>query len=213
MDSSRVAMVEIFLPNSAFEKYECDKEFKFTVRVPDFTRIFDRADEKDRVEISPDEKGAAMQIKFINYREAYTKQFTLNLLETPDENLPPIKLNLNAKIKLNGETLRQILSDIKTISEAITIEAKQDQITFAGKSELGTGVVTLNRGSLHILQLDVGGEAKSRYRIDYIHNTLKATTPKEVTLEYSTKMPIKLEAKLGEQGKITFYLAPIVEEM
>ena len=219
IDPAKVAMVEIFLPNSAFEKYECDKERRFTVRIPDFAKILDRADEKDRVEISTDDQKETLHIKFVGYRqgnrEAYIKQFTLTLLETPKEQPPPIKLNLTTKIKLDGETLRQILSDIKTISETVTIEAKQDQITFTGKGDIGTALVTLDRENPHLFELTIEGEAKaeSKYRIDYLHNTLKAIAPKDtVTLEYSTKKPLKLQAKLGEQGKITFYLAPVAEE-
>jgi proliferating cell nuclear antigen len=218
IDPAKVAMVEIFLPNSAFEKYECDKERRFTVRVPDFTKIFERADEKDRVEISTDEKEGTLHIKFVGYKqgyaEAYIKQFTLHLLETPEQQPPPIKLNLNAKIKLDGEIFRQILSDIKTISETVTIEAKQNQITFTGKGDIGTALATLERESPHLFELTIEGDkATSTYRIDYLHNTLKALAPKDaLTLEYSTKMPLKLQAKLGEQGKITFYLAPVAED-
>ena len=39
MDPSHVALIDIFWPNSAFEKYECDSLIKFGVRVDEFSKL------------------------------------------------------------------------------------------------------------------------------------------------------------------------------
>src|SRR5579872_5780468 len=52
MDPSHVALVDLFWPAASFEKFECTKADKFTVRVEDFSKLIRRADPRDGIEIS-----------------------------------------------------------------------------------------------------------------------------------------------------------------
>ena len=56
MDPSHVALIDILWPNSAFERYECDSDIKFGVRVDEFSKLIKRASKKDDIEISISEK-------------------------------------------------------------------------------------------------------------------------------------------------------------
>ncbi len=50
MDPSHIALVDLMWPAVAFEKYECDKPFKFSIRVEDFVKLIGRTDSKDSIE-------------------------------------------------------------------------------------------------------------------------------------------------------------------
>ena len=52
MDPSHVALIDISWPNSAFEKYECDSDLKFGVRIDEISKLIKRADKKDTIQIS-----------------------------------------------------------------------------------------------------------------------------------------------------------------
>ncbi|MEM1995238.1 MAG: proliferating cell nuclear antigen (pcna) [Nitrososphaerales archaeon] len=210
MDPSHVALIDLFWPNSAFERYECDKQFRFTVRVAEFSKLLGRADAKDSVEVSSSDEGR-LTIKFSN---SYTREFTVNLVESTSQPTPLPKITFNAKLLMTSSTFQQILSDISVVSDHITIEASKDKVSFAGRSEQGSASATLDRRSPEVLELTLNEPSKATYSIDYLLNITKAAASNQpMTLEYSTKMPLKLEFKLGEQGgKIAFYLAPRVEE-
>ncbi len=211
MDPSHVALIDLFWPNSAFEKYECDKQFRFTVRVADFSKLLGRAEAKDSVEISSSEEGK-LTVKFSN---SYTREFSVNLIESPSQSTPLPKIPFNAKILMTASTFQQILSDIAVVSDHITIDASRDKVSFAGRSEQGSASASLDRRSPEVLELTLNEPSKATYSIDYLLNITKAagSSNQPITLEYSTKMPLRLEFKLGEQGgKIGFYLAPRVEE-
>ena len=49
MDPSHVALIDIAWPNSAFEKYVCDQDVKFGVRIDEFSKLIKRADKKDNI--------------------------------------------------------------------------------------------------------------------------------------------------------------------
>jgi proliferating cell nuclear antigen len=192
MDPSHVALIDLFWPNSAFEKYECDKQFRFTVRVADFAKLLSRADPKDSVEVSSKDEGK-LTIRFSN---SYTREFSINLLESPAQPTPLPKITFNAKLMLTGATLQQILSDISAISDHITIEVSKERVTFAGRSEQGTASATLDRRSPEILELTLNQSepAKATYSIEYLLNITKAAGSQQqpVILEYSTKMPLSV---------------------
>ena len=44
MDPSHVALVDLAMPNSSFASFECDKPFKFSVRVEDLVKLIGRSD-------------------------------------------------------------------------------------------------------------------------------------------------------------------------
>ena len=52
MDPSHVALIDISWPNSAFEKYECDSDIKFGVRIDEFSKLIKRADKSSTIEIN-----------------------------------------------------------------------------------------------------------------------------------------------------------------
>lgn len=211
MDPSHVALIDLFWPNSAFEKYECDKQFRFTVRVADFSKLLGRAEAKDSVEVSSSDEGR-LTVKFSN---SYTREFSINLLESSTQPTPLPKITFNAKILMTAATFQQILSDISVVSDHITIEASKDRVAFTGRSEQGTASATLDRRSPEVLELTLNEPCRATYSIDYLISITKAAggSQQPMILEYSTKMPLRLEFKLGDQGgKIGFYLAPRVEE-
>jgi len=214
MDPSHVALIDLFWPNSAFEKYECDKQFRFTVRVADFAKLLSRADPKDSVEVSSKDEGK-LTLKFSN---SYTREFSINLLETPETPTPLPKLGFKAKLTLSGSALESVLADVTAVdSNHIRIEASRERVVFRGSSPLGSAEAALDRGHPDLIDLSVeqSEPAKAAYSTEYLIDVVKAANRSDqpATLEYSPKAPLKLEFKLGEQGRITFYLAPrIIEE-
>jgi proliferating cell nuclear antigen len=211
MDPSHVALVDLVWPNSAFEKYQCDKQFKFTVRMEDFVKLVGRADAKDSVEVSASSEDT-LTLKFSN---SYVREFNLHLIESTGGPTPLPKLQFNTKLLLTGATFQQILSDISAVSDHITIEATKDNVTFFGKSDSGSASATLDKKSPELLEHELKEICKATYSINYLLNITKAASSASQSLifEYSSKMPLKLEFKLGDQGgKIHFFLAPRIEE-
>lgn len=211
MDPSHVALVDLSWPSSAFEKYECGKTIKFSVRMEDLVKLIKRADARDSVEIAmADEETLTLRIF-----DGYRREFTLHLIESTYAPTPLPKLTLNVKAMMVARAFERALSDIAVISDHVTIDASRDGLTFTGKGDTGSGSARLDKASEDILELDVKEESKATYSIEYLSNIAKATgsASNTITMEYSTKMPIRLEFKLGEQGgRIYFYLAPRVEE-
>jgi proliferating cell nuclear antigen len=211
MDPSHVALVDLDWPNSAFDKYDSDKQFKFTVRVEDLVKLIRRADTQDSIEISSAEDETLL-VKIAN---GYERKFQIHLIESTYGATPLPKISFNSKIIMTEQTFEKMLSDISVVSDHIMIETSGEELVFSGKSDSGSGSATLTRGNQDLLELKVKEESKAIYSIDYLLNITRAAGKSSdvLTFEYSSKMPLRLTFNLGEKGgKIQFYLAPRIEE-
>ena len=132
----------------------------------------------------------------------------------------------------------QALNDISTMSNHITIRASKDSVSFSGKGDVGKALAIFQdnktkkpessendvrnvRDGVYEIQTNLSesasGESTSTYNAEYLLKTMKsigASYSDTVKLEYSTKMPLRLEFGLAESaskgGRIHFYLAPRV---
>lgn len=211
MDPSHVALVDLMMPNSSFEKYEVDKPFKFSVRVEDFVKLISRSDAKDSVEISSTEEDA-ISVKFAN---GYKREFTIHLIESSSGAAPLPKLEFDTKVTFTKSILEKILGDISAVSDQVAIQATKDKLTFSGKSDIGAASIGLEKNDADVLDMQVKMDSKATYSIDYLANIIRTAGSASDTLvcNFSTKKPILLEFKLNDQGaRIHFFLAPRVAD-
>src|SRR5216683_37091 len=105
MDPSHIALVDLLWPNSAFEKFECDKPFKFSVRVEDFVKLIGRSDTKDSVEISSTEEDALI----FRLKNGYKREFKVHLIESTTGTAPLPKLEFDAKVQMAKNVFEKVL--------------------------------------------------------------------------------------------------------
>jgi proliferating cell nuclear antigen len=210
MDPSHVALIDIHWPNSAFEAYECDTAVKFGVRVDEFSKLIRRADKKDAIEVAVGDD-SMLHIKISNN---YSREYKMRLIESSASSTPLPKLNFNCKVVLTAGALDKILSDIQVISEYISIESNLKRVEFSGKGDSGEANILIESGSEGLEELNIQEDSKATYSLDYLSKITKAvsTAGGSVAAEYSSKMPLRLEFRVANVGRIHFYLAPRVQD-
>ena len=215
MDPSHVALIDLFWPSADFQKFTCEKPDKFTVRMEDFSKLIRRAESKDSVEISRS-GSESLSLKLSN---GYKREFELHLIESSQSNTPLPKLTYESKFSTTEPAFDRVLNDVSAISSHISIETGKDRVLFAGKGDTGKASVVLEKvegGKGDLINLTAEKESKSTYSIEYLLKITKAAgaASQTINFEYSSKMPLRMEFKLGENsnGYIRFYLAPRVQE-
>jgi proliferating cell nuclear antigen len=210
MDPSHVALIDIFWPNTAFDSYKCDSELKFGVRISEFSKLIKRTDKKDELEVSISDQDV-LRIKTIG---SYKREYKMRLIESSSGSTPLPKLSFNSKLVLSLPSFDKILSDIEVVSEYVEIESYPEKIEFIGKSDTGEAIVIMEPNSEGLEEIDVKEESKATYSLDYLLKIVKSISSVGVAaaIEYSTKMPIRLEFRISNIGRIHFYLAPRVQD-
>jgi proliferating cell nuclear antigen len=207
MDPSHVALIDISWPNSAFEKYECDSDIKFGVRVDEFSKLIKRAEKKDSIELSISEDNLLLVTIGKN------KKYKMRLIESSASDTPLPKIPYDAKIGLTSNAFDKILGDVQVVSDYLTINASTSKAEFSGKGDSGEVIIDLEKGMEQLTELSVKQDSIGTYSLEYLNPIVKAvgTTAGSVTCEYSSAKPLRIEFKVANIGRIHFYLAPRVE--
>jgi proliferating cell nuclear antigen len=210
MDPSHVALIDIFWPNTAFDSYKCDSELKFGVRISEFSKLIKRTDKKDELEVSISDQ----DVLRIKTSGSYKREYKMRLIESSSGSTPLPKLSFNSKLVLSLPSFDKILSDIEVVSEYVEIESYPEKVEFIGKSDTGEAIVIMEPNSEGLEEIDVKEESKATYSLDYLLKIVKSISSVGVAaaIEYSTKMPIRLEFRIANIGRIHFYLAPRVQD-
>ena len=106
---------------------------------------------------------------------------------------------------------KKALKQIEVVSEYVTFESMPYGFKISGKGDSGSNEITFEKGMQEIPEIEVRENSKSTYSLEYLLAFLKHLKAGTILLEYSEKMPIRLEVKLTNVGRIHFYLAPRVE--
>ena len=139
MDPSHVALIDISWPNSAFEKYECDSDIKFGVRIDEFSKLIKRADKKDSIEISISEENMLLVTVGKN------KKYKIRLIESSATDTPLPKIPYDSKIILTSSKFDKILGDVQVVSDYLTINTSDSKGNFSGKGDSGEVIIDLDK--------------------------------------------------------------------
>lgn len=212
MDPSHVAMIEVYLPDHAFDMYHVEEPRRITFNVAEVLKLVFKKSVKDAsLRISLEERRILFELKDTIRRKKY-----VGLLEPLEEEIPTPKINFKASARILSETLKRIVEDF-TVSEHVTIKASADQVRFYANGDLGSEDITLDRLDDPILDLKSYEEPQKAtftlsYMLDFIKK-VKAIT-EVVNLELSTDMPIRITAELPiPDARLIFYMAPCVGEV
>ena len=110
MDPSHVALIDISWPNSAFEKYSCDGDIKFGVRIDEFSKIIKRAEKSESIEIKISEDS------MLHVSIGKNKKYKMRLIESSASDTPLPKITYDSKISLPSARFDKILGDIEVVS-------------------------------------------------------------------------------------------------
>ena len=207
MDPSHVALIDIKWPNTAFEKYECDGDIKFGVRIDEFSKLIKRADKSNPIEINISDDNMLLVTVGKN------KKYKMRLIESSASDTPLPKIPYDSKISLTSSTFDKILGDVQVVSDYLIVSTAEIQAEFSGKGDSGEVNIILEKNKDELTELDVQADSSGTYSLEYIIPLVKAvgTTVETITCEFSSAKPLRIEFKVANLGRIHFYLAPRVE--
>jgi len=211
MDPSHVAMVDFEWQRSAFEEYTCEQPTKIRVSIASMLRLLKRVGSDEVLEMLYDDK---MRKLNLTLKGKMMRKFTMPTLEPAQEEVPTPRITFNSKVKLTTSILRDIIDDVRAVSDNVRLEATTERLTALAATELSSAVIELDKGSEMLLELDVKEPSKATFNLNYLSEITKAgaSTSEIVTVEFSSNMPIRLQFEIPQQGRLQYYMAPRLEE-
>ena len=210
MDPSRVAMVDFEWPKTVFDEYACSGPMKMCINISELLKLLRRSGKDESVELALDEKTGRLKITI---KGNYTRTFNMPTLEAMEEEVPTPKVTFNVKAEVTTEGLRQALEDAALVSDHVRIEADNEKLMMNASGDLMGANIELKKGGAALLNLETKEPSKATFSLSYLSEIVKAAaaTSEIATVEFSTDMPVRLDFKQPQEGKLSYFLAPRIE--
>ncbi|MEZ0249119.1 MAG: proliferating cell nuclear antigen (pcna) [Thermoproteus sp.] len=210
LDPSRTAMVDLFVPKEAFEEYpELQSDLRVGINFKDFKKLLRRLKKGDKISLEVEE--SKLRVKLIGKS---TRSITLPLLETAVEELPTPKVVYTAMVKTASDVLSQAIKDADAVADSVKFDVDEEALYIRASSDRGEVEVKLDKGGELVYEFDVKEPASATFSLEYLVDiTGRASRVSDiVTIELATAKPISLTFDIPAGGKLTYFVAPHVEQ-
>ncbi|WP_456367865.1 DNA polymerase sliding clamp [Thermococcus sp.] len=209
MDPSRVVLIDLNLPESIFSKYEVEEPETIGINMDQFKKVLKRGKAKDTLILRKGEENFLE----VTFEGTAKRTFRLPLIDVEELELDLPELPFTARVVLLGEVLKEGIKDASLVSDAIKFIARENEFIMKAEGETNEVEIRLTLEDEGLLDLEVQEETKSAYGISYLSDMVKGIgKADEVILNFGNEMPLQMEYMIRDEGRLTFLLAPRVEE-
>ncbi|RLI91313.1 MAG: proliferating cell nuclear antigen (pcna) [Candidatus Altiarchaeales archaeon] len=203
MDPSQIALVDLELPASAFDKYEVEEPTSIGIDFSELSKITKRSRAEDKIELSLEEN----RLKMVFMGET-NRRFNLGIIESTSSPPREPSVDFTSEIKIGANILKEALKDAELISNHVAILANDG---FSITAQGDTGSAEIKFPAENIMGLSVKEKSRSVFALDQLNNLLKASDQTSIIiLKLKTDAPLRLEYAIGD-GRVVYYLAPRIE--
>ncbi len=210
MDVSHVALLDMILPNTIFEKYcimagqkETNADLKFAFRTDEFLRIVKSLDTKGSISVNIKPYKQIIELNQNGFSS------TLKTTEPTEQDTPLPKIDYNTIVCFDKDETKQfvkILKKIETQSDYINLISNGRKLEIKGTGDNGFNSAILEPC------FDRMSDSNSVYSLEYLKPFLQSLSKdSEIDLSFSSTKPIKITARINNTRCLWFYLAPRIE--
>jgi proliferating cell nuclear antigen len=203
IDPANVAMIYFKIPASLFTEFEIEKEEdELGLNLNNLKAVLRRC-----------KPGAALTLEKadnilkLGIQDRVKRDFSLALIEIDAEEKPLPEWEFNSVVKINSDTLTEVIEDCAIVSDACTFIAEPDKfIVEAHGLNSARAEFSNDEAEIH------SGNSTARFSLEYLSKFIKgAKISMNSTLSFSDNHPMRLDFHTGDVV-LSFVLAPRVEQ-
>jgi proliferating cell nuclear antigen PCNA len=207
-DSTRAAMIDLSLPASVFQSYDCDRTHQICIGVDELVRVTKRIAGDDRIELRLDEALMRLQMRMVGET---TRTFKLRLLTPSGDREEPITDSFDVKAEMSADVFKRAVRDIGVVSDHVVISVTGSSLSFSGSGDIGEAEVELSPSDDSLLYSLYGDAATSMYALSYLSEIAKSIGSDDLVIHMTGNRPAMFEFSIAEGGRIKFVVAPRIQ--
>lgn len=214
LDPSHILMIDFHLGKLTFENHSVETPpVNITLNSDDFLTVLSRGSRTaKKVELYMEDIGS--EIIHIIFEGNKESEYLLDCNEFTSPFPPVPRVDFKASIRLSTSLLKEVLEDVKIISDKVEIRANQNMISFLAKSDKRQVSCSLGTSMSQVYNVSCPQNCVSRFDLIYLLNFLESLKPSIVDLELADNAPLRITEYLVsgnyDLGYISMYLAPYV---
>jgi proliferating cell nuclear antigen PCNA len=202
IDPANVAMVHFRMPQDLFSQFDLEHEVVLGVNLENLKSILRRCKLGSSLTLGKEDNLLKLSI-----HDKIKRDFTLALIdiEAEDKELP--QWEFRSVIKLDAESLVEVVEDCSVVSDACTLIAEPSKFIVEAQG-LNSARAEFTSDEIEIYS----DYSTSRYSLEYLMKFIKgAKISSKASLNFSDNHPIRIDFPTGNI-MLSFVLAPRIEQ-
>lgn len=219
MDSSRVSIFEIILPNIWFDTYEINSDNDITIGIHSnlLFKVLHTRDKNQTVQFKFNEdESDKLEIHFVNdNKNIFDKHFELPLIDIETDMMSIPEYDTNVDITLLSQNFASIITQLQLFGDTIHFKCNEEKIELLSISqESGKMTADINIDDLTSYSITENETINNSFSLGKLHNIcLYNKMAQELEISITDNFPMRITYDLGiENAKMLFYLAPKIDE-
>jgi len=211
-DTTKVVMIDIFLNQEAFVKYELDPGTE-EIKLPlNFVNLHDILKLSKSSQIGIVHKLGSEKVTLkLTERNNKKVQFNMNLSTVDKEQLEMVEIDYNVKVYLDAHEFQKSIKDLSSFGKKCKISVSNTEVKLAVEGDAGDGEICITDTEIEYSKTtDENEEFSGLFNTKYLNFFAKTGLSNEIILKFANGIPFCFEYQL-EYGHVKFYLSQMNE--
>lgn len=210
-DRAVVSIVDFFLSKNVFKEFKVEGETKAGLNLTKFLQILKRVKPNEKVNFKLEDNKLNIIIKGDSTRKFKMPLIDVSKDEAPDMN--KLEAGFSSTLTINADILNSGIEDAELITDSVIFTIQNDMFSIKAENDSSSAYLEIPNNSNGLKIEGATEPIRARYSLDYLKKIIKARKLSEnVKIRMSTDYPMKIEFEDPEKLRLSFILAPRVEE-
>lgn len=209
-DPAMVALVDFQIEKDVFEQYDIDEGEKVGLNLENLYSILRRANSDDTITFELGEDDSQFHIIMEN---SSTRNFSLPILNLSEDDIPSTdQLEFTVDVDMETAVLEDAIKDALVVGDSVTVSSDGESLRIQAEGDQSNVDFEISGDAEGILELK-GTNAESMFSLDYLNSMVGAKKLSDtVELRLGEDFPMRLNFEVPEKARLSFVLAPRIEE-
>ena len=218
IDKSHICLADIEIKDKWFSVYDCSINNKISVDSVHFSILMNYALKHDKLELKYDDENNVdkLYINFLNEKEhkgSFDHFFELNLIDIDEENLGIPEVEYDVEFSIESKKLVELLSELNTFGQDLNIKCSESVIELNANGDSTKLKVNIPVDGLDEYAISEGEEIDISFSLSHLCKMcLSMKLCSIINLGLSGGYPMSLMYNLGDDSKVSFYIAPKISD-
>ena len=214
MDSGHISLVEMFLESEWFDSYKIDKSYCLGIHMDCLNTILSCLDKGYTLNVKYKD-GDKLNITLTDGK--IIKKYGMVLIEIEDNAMDVPNSEYTSDIIMKSRVFKDYITELTKFGETLKINSNEKNIILSTNGEFGKSEIIIEEQYLEEYAIEEDVILEQNYNMKMIKLFTNFTGLNSiVNIHLLTGMPMKMEFSLNdespEKNKLTFYLAPKIDD-
>ncbi len=208
MDPANVAMVVFKLLSSSFTSYDVKQPETMAINLNSLKQILRRTKSDDILSLETTEDSKLT----VQMKSNTVRSFSIPTLELEDKEQRVPELQFPLTIETSAAVLSEAIEDVSVVAESVTFLGEKSMFLVKAEGDLSKALIEIKPDDVTKITTSGADKYKAKYSIEYLKKMINAgKLAEQVTIQFNTDYPLKIEYKVTDRLLMSFILAPRVD--